>query len=183
MTSRWRGEWYEGQSAEFTGRSGNVVSGLLTDFSGKHCTLRTTDGKTWRVPARLLRASAVVLDSRAKVALVAAEQARKDVCASKRDAATEEAHATLAPRAAEFRRGMTVDVVHRGRWGWTATVVRVDGGKVTVTNPTRGLFDRAEAFGLDAHRGRRTTATVTLWANRVRLPGSPRDDLFTLFGF
>ena len=37
--------------------------------------------------------------------------------------------------------------------------------------------------GLDAHRGRRTTATVTLWANRVRRPGERRDDMFTLLGF
>lgn len=55
--------------------------------------------------------------------------------------------------------------------GSAATVVAVEGGKVTVTNPTRDLMTRFGELGgtgpLSYGRGR-PRATVTLWANRVR---------------
>jgi len=177
-----RGSVYEGQPVEFdAGRGRGTVQAVAVSFAGKRWVCRTTDGKTWRVPATMLRPAK--LDATTAQAVLAAGEAREEARSEARGERAEQQHADLAPRAAEFRPGMTVDVVHRGRWGWTATVVRVGGGKVTVTNPTRALFERAEASGLDAHRGRRTTATVTLWANRVRRPGERRDDMFTLLGF
>jgi hypothetical protein len=187
-----RGEFYEGQAVEFTpsgkrGRGG-VLQAVCVEFAGKRWVVRATDGKTWRVPATMLRVAKLAPGKAAALldAGIAREKARDEA----QEAAQEKAHARLAPLAARYTRGMQVEVVHRGTWGWSATVLSSEGGKVTVTNPTRGLLQRVallnsltEGPGLPS-LDRRTTRSITVWANRVRLPGDPRVGAgFALFGF
>jgi hypothetical protein len=187
-TAARRGEFYVGQAVQFDtakrGKSPVMVQAVCVEFAGSRWVVRTTDGKTWRCPASML--TAAKLDAGKARELLAAGEAREQERDEAQAQRAVEANARLASTAAQFRPGMAVDVVHRGTWGWRATVVKVQGGKVTVTNPTRDLIERVEALGGDAHRGfqRRTSATVTVWANRVRLPGSRAVPGFGgLFGF
>lgn len=187
MNRRGPGAYREGQAVQFdAGRRGGVVQAVCVEFAGSRWVVRTTDGKTWRVPASMLQPAK--LEAGKAAALLDAGRAGEAERDARKARAQARANDMLAPRAAAFRPGQVVEVVHRGSWGWRAEVVRVEGGKVVVTNPTRDLLDRVAAGGtLDAAgilrswtlpHGRRTRATITLWANRVRLPGQRND--FTL---
>lgn len=149
------------------GRRGSRV-GVLVEFRGSRWVVRTSDAHTWRVPASMLTP---VESAATRPGLLDAGRAALAEQDAARQARVEETAERLAPLAARWKRGDVVEVVHRNHWGWTATVVEVDvaAGKVTVTNPTRGLLDRMALLGVDVPN-RRTSRTVTLWANRVREP-------------
>lgn len=161
------GSFAEGGHVSFdTGKRG-VQRGVLVEFRGSRWVVRTADARTWRVPATMLAAyGSDVAPSRDLLAEGQEALAERD---AKRNDFKAQAGRLLAPQAERFEPGQIVDVVHRGAWGWSAVVVSVDvpAGKVTVTNPTRELLARFSALGVIVP-DRRTTRTVTLWANRVR---------------
>lgn len=164
--ARLRGDWRPGQSVAWTSRRGGEMRGALVAFRGSRWLVRTTSGEDWRVPAALLRdAPGAAQDP---TALLRDGLAAEEESARRRRARNARVDDRLAAEAARFAVGQTVEVVHRGSWGWRTTVVDIRGGKVVVENPTTILEQTFLGAGAQGLPPRRRPATVTLWANRVR---------------
>jgi hypothetical protein len=161
---------------EFQVRGGRVVVAVVVQRAAKTgpWLVATEDGKTYRVPRRLLTPSTKSFAAKraeevadGSLALMERREESKEARRPLRAAAVARAASRLAHRFDGLRKGEMVKyIAQHGHPTVMIVDLHPEEGKVTITNPKVDLMLWAASAGLGTAE-RKTRSTVKVWINRI----------------